>query len=252
MRPTISDPHSRFGPWDVPRFRRELFFIATYMGVPTMGFPEVCALSRMSPIGIERLVGTGIVVHPGLILTIAHAVKEPQFAVFPASSLASPPSPANRHRLTKWAVVGNIGLLFLEREAVFTFGVPRLPTPSEYLAVKTVTGTIIGFGRRQDQGSVGEKLSGSQMRIADWPITEPIGQATNHFYASGTSGNCTMDSGGPYFVATGSGQVLMGVANRRPSNNTPFGCGPEGVYARIDVELPGIRATALANGIVLA
>lgn len=110
---------------------------------------------------------------------------------------------------------------------------------------------LVGFGATDMQGTV----SNTQLKEAMTTVTDPVcsgGNGCNSMVApggefvaggSGTADSCFGDSGGPVYLETAGGPVVIGAVSRGVDNaQTP--CGGGGIYVRTDKIIQWIEETA--------
>lgn len=110
---------------------------------------------------------------------------------------------------------------------------------------------LVGFGATNKQGTA----SNSHLKQAVAAVTDPVcsgGNGCNSLVApggefvaggSGTADSCFGDSGGPVYLDTPAGPVLIGAVSRGV-DSSPTPCGGGGIYVRTDKIISWIEATA--------
>ena len=215
---------------------------------PSELFPDACALIGRDSDGLDHFIGTGVAVHSRLVLTAVHVARNaPNFAYFPAAGILNP-APSIQHPIEpQWDNCGPIAMLYLRPDGP-TLEFPILATSDDFTASRT--GVIVGFGQNAPRRGERIKRHGDKMTIKPWPPSEDPAGASSQFFVTGHAGNCLFDSGGPFYTRLRGGNILAGIANRRPESPR-IPCGPNGVYLRVDPQRECIRAKAAAHGISL-
>lgn len=141
-------------------------------------------------------------------------------------------------------------------------GVLSLGTPSGHaprpisqgctaeFVVEDAPGIAVGFGSTQSNGGgYNAQLYEVAVSVTDATCADTLGCDNNAPTASeivaGGNGfdSCNGDSGGPLYLRTPFGDVLLGVTSR-PHFENNVACGDGGIYTRADAFLPWIQATS--------
>lgn len=233
-----------------PLFDAEIKIVG---GDPSKGrFPESCAILARG-----KEAATGVILHDRLVLTASHvATGADLIAAYPVDivGLVDCSHPVFRCSLRKVEtfVSGSDGLTLLE---ILDPGAPsvtpaRLGSRADFEATLERGGTMVGFGVEFYSSTlfVGEK------RISTQPIQPladpPPGVDETQFVVPGELHRvCTGDSGGPFYLGSGEGPVLVGVASH--SLGAPV-CEQDSVYIRVDLFAERIREAATKLGVTLA
>ena len=231
-------------------------------------FPECCVIGTIEAgmrvfQGGETVSGSGVLIHPRMVLTAAH-IERAKVVALNVLDIESPtqntefiearriPYPDPRH---------DLALLILHEKAKTL--PQKLATSEQINQAKEIT--IVGFGTEKKSGSgtfgkkrIGEKVTIRSLERANGNNESPdLGQLLGYnlkfeFTAWGSDpfvSNCEGDSGGPAYIITPEGnKFITGITKGYllPDPLNPFApkCGKGGVYTRVDKHLEWIKKVA--------
>lgn len=198
---------------------------------------------------------TGTLVGPSTVVTAAHCVGGISHVILGSTdwtdqALGDTIAVTSETRHPNYNGFGNdIAVLTLVRPSTVA---PRPISQdcTDGLAVDGATTVAVGFGSTQsDGGGFNSLLMEVQVFVTDAECTDTAGCDFNAPRASeivaGGNGfdSCNGDSGGPLYLQTQFGYVLIGVTSR-PHYEGNVNCGDGGVYTRPDAYLDWIRTTS--------
>jgi len=211
--------------------------------VPSTDFLDCVAVGNDSQWGC-----TGTLIAPKVVLTAGHCAD---FAtrIFVGSDVTQPGTVVKvkrrvRHPQYHQGKRNDLMVLILEQKVE---GVAPRKFARKSLIDQATDGRVIGFGNTEATGSFGY----GQKRFVDVPIASPDcrgqigGEDDNVTYGCDAGlelvagrpllarDSCTGDSGGPFYVQSGT-QWLLAAATSRATDSSVSNCGDGGVYARVD------------------
>jgi secreted trypsin-like serine protease len=197
---------------------------------------------------------TGTLIAPDVVLTAGHCIEtNPVEVIVGSVELTKPGGMAIKVKSAtaypRWQHSYDVGVLVLEHAApVMPRTVASKCSVSEHL-VDGAKVHVVGFGLTTEDGTgMNTRLHEAMLPIDDAtctndPACEPAVAPGGEFTAGGNGVDaCFGDSGGPIYLDTMHGPVLVGVVSRgEAAIGKP--CGGGGVYVRADAVVPWIEKT---------
>ncbi len=198
---------------------------------------------------------TGTLIAPDVVLTAGHCADlEPTTVVANTTDYASGGTRVAVLRTVahpEWATTYDVAVVVLAKP--ITGVTPRrIATSCTYQQFRDTTMVrIVGFGATSMDG----KATNTRLREAMTQVTDPMCSAESgcnkkvapggEFVAggTGTADSCFGDSGGPVYLDTERGPIVVGAVSRGV-DNTATPCGGGGIYVRTDKIISWIEETA--------
>ncbi|XXF78484.1 trypsin-like serine protease [Myxococcaceae bacterium GXIMD 01537] len=194
---------------------------------------------------------TGTLVHPELVLTARHCVRDgqPRHVALDTPDLKAAAGELLAVR-TWWEAPGewDAAVLVLERPARTT--PRRIAADCALEELRAGASAIIaGYGATDAAAThYGSALRQADVRVEDVACASDAACTAGREVVAGGYGvdSCRGDSGGPLYLSTARGPLLAGVTSRGVRAGSGAVCGGGGVYVRVDTLAPLIES-ALAR-----
>lgn len=234
-------------------------------GTVTSRFPECVSLLKGG--GLRKVVGSGILISPRLVLTAGHVdMKDPE-EIWVGSEVGSGGGkPYTIERFCRHfgfrslgqrgAMRNDLGFCVLEEPGVLGVVEPKWATSQEVSSAKE--GWLVGFGANNVSGGSGTGtkreavipilrgvIRGANGRPVDYDDKTEIVAGTP-LCSEDPKDACGKDSGAPFYVMVGVEYKVAGVTSRRAGRDSSA-CGSGAVYSRTDAFAAWIQ-TVLASG----
>jgi MYXO-CTERM domain-containing protein len=198
---------------------------------------------------------TGTLIAPTVVLTAGHCADlEPTTVIADTTDYASGGQRVAVLRTVaypKWETTFDVSVVVLAKP-ITSVAPRRIGTSCTYHEFRDTTMVrIVGFGATNADGTA----TNTKLREAMTQVTDPMCSAESgcnkqvapggEFVAGGTGNadSCFGDSGGPVYLETNRGPIVVGAVSRGVDNSaTP--CGGGGIYVRTDKIVSWIEETA--------
>jgi hypothetical protein len=181
---------------------------------------------------------SGTLIAPDVVLTAGHCIDiDPVVVVIDAVDLDAGGEWIGIERAEAypaWETSYDVGVLVLAHASrTRPRKIARTCTATEQLHAGAEV-TVVGFGRTTPDGRGGASVKHAATIVVSDPLcTSDPGCLAGEFIAGGDGVDaCFGDSGGPAYVDTAAGPILLGVVSRGLSGD--WKCGNGGIYVRVD------------------